>query len=72
MPWKVVSIVWPTIVAALLPLDLPDVISRLPSIVARLAALDVRRKRNPDHDRSQPHQVNDFRSRFVTPASTAA
>jgi hypothetical protein len=72
MPWKVVSIVWLSMIAALLPLELPDVISRLPSIVGRLAALDARNKPNPDHDRSRPRQVDDFRSRFIARAKAAA
>jgi hypothetical protein len=72
MPWKVVSIVWPRLVAALLPLELSDVISRLPRIIERLAALDTPRKSHPDRDRSRPRQVDDFRSRFVLPEKQAA
>ncbi len=71
MPWKVVSIVWPAIVAALLPLDLANVISRLPLIITRLHALDAQKRRAPN-DRSRPHQVDDFRSRFASLTGTAA
>lgn len=65
MPWKVVSIVWPAIVAALLPLDLPNLVARLPSIIMTLDALHPRRSDRPD-DRSRPRQLDDFRTRFVT------
>jgi hypothetical protein len=71
MPWKVVSIVWPAIVAALLPLDLANVIFHLPHIITRLHVLDAQKRRAAD-DRSRPHQVDDFRSRFALPAKRAA
>lgn len=72
MPWKVVSIVWPAIVAALLPLDLRDVIAGLPSITERLAKLTGYDRARTDHDRSRPRQVEDFRSRFITPNEALA
>jgi hypothetical protein len=66
MPWKVVTIVWPALVAALLPLDLPRALALLPDILARLDALDaIGKYRNP-YDRSKPSQVDDFRSRFAS------
>lgn len=71
MPWKVISIVWPAIVAALLPLDLSNVVARLPHLITRLHALDGgdRVQDHPlDHDRSRPRQVDDFRARFLSPA----
>jgi hypothetical protein len=72
MPWHVVSIVWPAIVAALLPLDLANVIARLPYIITRLRALARVDDHQPDHERSRPRQVDDFRSRFILPARKAA
>jgi hypothetical protein len=65
MPWKVMTIVWPAIVAALLPLELRDVIARLPSLIERLAALDADGNCRAQNDRSRPHQVADFRSCFA-------
>jgi len=49
----------------LLPLDLAKVIARLPNILARLEALDAEGDFLADDDRSRPHQVDDFRSRFA-------
>jgi hypothetical protein len=72
MPWKVVSILWPAIVAALLPVDLPNVISRLPHIITRLAALTGENRQATAHDRSRPHQADDFRSRFVASTGSLA
>ena len=71
MPWKVVTIVWPAIVAGLLPLDLADAIARLPRILARLASIDAEGGWLSEKDRSRPHQVDDFRSRFVAPIRIA-
>jgi hypothetical protein len=65
MPWKVVTIIWPVLVAALLPLDLPRALARLPAILARLDALDADGDYRHERDRSKPHQVDDFRSRFA-------
>lgn len=72
MPWKVVSVLWPAIVAALQPLDLAELVVRLPDIVLRLTQLDAVGGDRANHDRSQPHQVDDFRSRFASQLSTAA
>jgi len=72
MPWKVVSIVWPTLVAALLPLDLAEVIVSLPHILMRLAAIDGEDEHLEDDDRSRPRQVDDFRSRFSSHVRRAA
>lgn len=72
MPWKVVSILWPVMVAALLPLDLNHALARLPAIVTRLAKLGSENRRCADNDRSRPHQVDDFRARFVDPTQEAA
>jgi hypothetical protein len=69
MPWKAVTIVWPAIVAALLPLDLARLIARLPHLLVRL---DVRRKPTGDDDRSRPRQLDDFRSQFRSRLSEAA
>ena len=64
MPWKATSILWPALVAALLPLDLPTLIARWPNVLTRLDALDVH------HDafhvsRSCPRKVDLFRSHFA-------
>jgi hypothetical protein len=72
MPWKAVSMLWPTIVAALLPLDLATAITRFPRLLGRLAALDARSGHLSNQDRSRPRQVDDFRSRFVSPLRKAA
>lgn len=63
MPWKAVTLVWPAIVAALLPLDLHQVITRLPRLLARIAAFDVDCG-SSDQRRNRPRQVQDFQSRF--------
>lgn len=66
MPWRVVTIVWPVLVAALWPLDLAGLIVRFPAILARLAAIDTESdSRERAHRRSRPHQVDDFRSRLA-------
>lgn len=72
MPWKVTTILWPAIVAALRPLELADVIKQLPDIILRLEALDARGDALAASDRSRPHQVDDFRSRFVAAKQKAA
>ena len=35
-PWKLTSILYPLMIASLLPLTLPEVVARLPKIVHRL------------------------------------
>lgn len=72
MPWKAVSILWPALVAALMPLDLAQVIKRFPRILARLAALDAEGDHLADDDRSRPRQLDDFRSRFAARVRKAA
>jgi len=72
MPWKAVSIAWPAIVAALLPLDLTTLIARLPHIMSRLAALEADAGSRADNDRSRPHQLDAFRSRFASSLGVAA
>jgi hypothetical protein len=65
MPWKVASIVWPAIVAALLPLELAAVVKHLPHLLARLAALDAVGSDRSTADRSRPRQIDSFRSRYA-------
>ena len=72
MPWKAVSLLWPAIVAALLPLDLATIIKRWPRLLARLAALDAPIDPDDDGDRSQPRQVERFRARFARELGAAA
>jgi len=72
MPWKVVSILWPAIVAALLPLELEEVTRRLPQLLVRLAHLDAEGDARANADRSRPRQVDGFRARIDTPRSNAA
>ena len=71
MPWKVVTVIWPVLVAALLPLNLGEAVDRLPRIVARLAALDAEGERRDQNDRSRPRQIDDFRSRYASHIETA-
>lgn len=66
MPWKAVSLLWPAIVAALLPLDLATIIKRWPYLLARLAALDSAIPQYAYQDRSRPRQVDRFRGWFDT------
>jgi hypothetical protein len=35
-PWKLTSILWPLLIAAVLPLSLAEALRRLPSLVRRL------------------------------------
>ena len=72
MPWKATSILWPALVAALMPLDLANVIRRFPRILARLAALDPEGDFLADNDRSRPRQLELFRSRFASRISEPA
>lgn len=66
MPWTVASIVWPALVAALLPLSLADVIKRLPNVLDRFAAMQNEGDDVADDDRSRPRQLDDFRSRHAS------
>jgi hypothetical protein len=72
MPWKVVSILWPAIVAALLPLELAEVARRLPRLLLRLERLDAEGDARAFDDRSRPRQVDGFRARIGTPRPNAA
>jgi hypothetical protein len=72
MPWKAVSLLWPAVVAALMPLDLAALCQRFPKILARLAMLDAEGHQLADEDRSRPRQVDDFRSRFASSIRKAA
>ena len=66
MPWHTVSIVWPALLAALLPLSLADIIKRLPDILTRLTTMYEEGDDVAAHDRSRPRQVDNFRSRFAS------
>jgi hypothetical protein len=44
-PWKLTSILWPLMLAALLPFTLPEAIARLPNIVRRLRRTKSRTRR---------------------------
>lgn len=72
MPWKTVSMLWPAILAALLPLDLRTLVARLPRLLARLAALDDVGQQRATEDRARPRQVDNFRSRFAARLGKAA
>ena len=72
MPWKVVSILWPAVVAALLPLELAELVARLPRIVVRLARLDADGGARAWDDRSRPRQLDEFRSRYASQLARAA
>jgi hypothetical protein len=72
MPWKATTILWPALVAALMPLDLAAILKRFPRILARLAALDPEGDDRSDDDRSRPRQLDHFRARFASRVSKAA
>jgi hypothetical protein len=72
MPWKAVSILWPAIVAALMPLELANLVARFPRILARLSALDEEGDHLAAGDRSRPRQLDLFRSRFASRVRKAA
>jgi hypothetical protein len=63
---------WPAIVAALLPLELAEVVTRLPRLVARLARLGADRGARALDDRSHPRQLDEFRSRYASQLAGAA
>jgi hypothetical protein len=63
---------WPTLVAALSPFDLAEPISCLPNILIRFARLDADGNYLSATDRSRPHQIADFRSRFSASIQHAA
>ncbi len=44
-PWKLTSILWPLLLAAVLPLTLADAIRRLPNLVRRLRRTEARGRR---------------------------
>jgi hypothetical protein len=64
-----VSILWPVLVAALLPLNVHNIAAHLPNLLTRIAAMDG--KRRAQRDRSRPHQVDDFRSQFASKTRAA-
>jgi len=63
---------WAALVAALLPLELGDVVARLPHLAARLQGSARARDTRSPHDRSGPHQANDFRRLLQSRISEAA
>lgn len=65
MPWKTTTILWPMLVAAVLPLDLAAGLAALPRILARLAVLDAPPRTRPDDERAGPRQLDDFRTRYA-------
>lgn len=72
MPWKLTTILWPAIVAALLPLELSELVARLPRLIARLAALDAEAEGRAPHDRSRPRQLDVFRASYALRIRRAA
>jgi len=44
-PWKLTTILWPLLIAALLPLELHEAIARLPNLVRRLRRTKTRKRR---------------------------
>ena len=72
MPWKAVSLLWPALVAALLPLDLATLLKRWPHLLARLATLDRTLPSDAYDDRSRPRQVARFREWFANRLGIAA
>jgi hypothetical protein len=55
-----------------MPLDLADVIARFPRILTRLSTIDAEGDYLAHDDRSRPHQLDDFRSRFAARIRKAA
>jgi hypothetical protein len=55
-PWKLTSILWPLLVAALLPLTLPEALGRLPNIVYRLRKTE-RPNRRTQRERFRRHEL---------------
>lgn len=53
-PWKLTSVLWPMIIAAIMPMRLHDAVERMPALVARLEGSDAVDRR----------QVASFRNRF--------
>jgi hypothetical protein len=62
-PWKLTSILWPLLLAALLPFELHDALARLPNIVRRLRRMESPRRRT---------QRERFRRSELLPWSSAA
>ena len=58
-PWKVTSLLWPALIAALMPLHLSDLVDRLPRIGVRLAGYDALVAAR------DPVQLHLFRKRLV-------
>jgi hypothetical protein len=61
-PWKLTSIVWPMMIAAIIPMRLHSAIERLPAIVERLETFDAVDRR----------QVTAFRNRFYPDSRESA
>src|ERR1700690_3995490 len=57
-PWKLTSILWPLLIAAVLPLTLADAIRRLPNLVRRLRHTEAI---------EPPHQGGRFRRKPLIP-----
>jgi hypothetical protein len=68
---QTVTMFWPALVAALLPLDLATMIRRCPQLLARLAALDPALGPDAHDDRSRPRQVQRFCAWFERELRTA-
>jgi hypothetical protein len=62
-PWQVTAVLWPMIVAAILPLKLADTLRALPALVEQLETVD---------DDVDERQVTAFRNRFYPALSTEA
>jgi hypothetical protein len=54
-PWKLTSVLWPLLVAALLPFALPEALARLPNIVRRLRRTEARQRRT-QRERFRRHE----------------
>jgi len=63
---------WPILIASLLPLDLNDIANRLQNIMHRLDVSDTDGSFRADKDRSRPRQVEDFRRAYATYIDTPA
>jgi hypothetical protein len=60
-PWKLTSLLWPALIAALMPLHLHELVGRLPRIGERLASYDALVSKR------DPHQLHLFRRSLLSP-----
>jgi hypothetical protein len=60
-PWKLTGILWPLLIAALLPFELHEALARLPSIVGRLRRTEAPDRRT-QRERFRRHQFTPWQA----------